>query len=155
MLLADKLPAALAEVERQVVEDGLVQRSALLPVLDYGWTKRDKRLPIPRWVVLIRKAWEVSADELRTIDCRKALALAYKDGLLPERQWPAVELAACATDDGVHLITDPCPYCGKRHTHGTGGPGRPVLWGHRVPHCAPMLPSCYGQYILVPKAANK
>lgn len=51
--------------------------------------------------------------------------------------------------DGCGLITEPCPFCGKRHFHGHGE-------GHRVAHCLETkeitLPSgkvvCNTEYIL-------
>lgn len=139
----DKLVSAMAEIERQVIETGAVERAALLPVIDFGWTMREKRWPLLGWVKLIREAWE-ARDDRRTMLCRKALAAAYADELLPERRWPTVELAGTVTKDGIHIITAPCPYCGKRHTHGA------AAWGSRVPHCL-NLPNCYGQYVLVPE----
>ena len=35
----------------------------------------------------------------------------------------APELKAAETRDKVHLITDPCPFCGKQHRHGAGAGG--------------------------------
>ena len=56
--------------------------------------------------------------------------------------------------DGMTLITERCPFCGEKHTHGSGG-GK----GHRQPHCQEparekiLLPNgsiveqCHGYYL--------
>jgi hypothetical protein len=34
-------------------------------------------------------------------------------------------------------FTEPCPYCGVRHTHGApAAKGAGEAYGHRVPHCS-------------------
>jgi len=63
----------------------------------------------------------------------------------------------------IDLVIDSCPYCGQRHSHGSGGESGPDF-GHRVPHCLPqkVLPrwrAMYGkdlpQYRLVEQPGPK
>ena len=129
----------IAELERQVLA-GTVTFNAVLACAGKNSLRARLYRNETKPAVLLRIARQIVAD-------------AYAKGLLPERHWPPVELPAIVTSDGVHFITDPCPYCGKRHTHGAGGPGKRVLWGSRVPHCR-NLPHCYGQYVLVPKGGD-
>jgi hypothetical protein len=40
------------------------------------------------------------------------------------------------------VFTAPCPFCGRRHTHGGGNiPNDPSVLGHRSSHCPDPLPS--------------
>ncbi|MFE4826295.1 hypothetical protein [Streptomyces sp. NPDC056672] len=52
-----------------------------------------------------------------------------------------VRVAAWRDDD--QLVID-CPFCGREHRHGVGGPNRGDGDGGRVPHCTESRPS--GEY---------
>jgi hypothetical protein len=41
--------------------------------------------------------------------------------------------AKITSPDGVQLTTEPCPFCGKRHYHGSAGETKG--FEHRLAHC--------------------
>lgn len=49
---------------------------------------------------------------------------------------------------GIYELTIRCPICHNLHTHGGGEVGKPILYGHRVPHC--LNPRGSRGYILYP-----
>lgn len=62
------------------------------------------------------------------------------------------EVTAHLTADGNFRVQ--CPYCGRPHTHGGGGPGvtdRTEFYGHRLAHCSDVRVPPGTGYILVPK----
>lgn len=143
MQLSPEHVSALVELERQIVNTGTCEVE----------TARKATAPfeLRRMNVLRRYRLAVERNHAnplrRGIYGRRILAIAYDLGLIPHRHLPVVDLPGRVTDDGVCIITDPCPYCGKRHTHGA------ACWGTRVPHCL-NLPNCYGQYRLVEKVTR-
>lgn len=46
---------------------------------------------------------------------------------------PVLRYKAVRTSWGYEAVTEPCPYCGKRHHHGADQTGNGD--GHRVAHC--------------------
>lgn len=51
-----------------------------------------------------------------------------------------VYVALDCTVNGKSIKTEPCPFCGVRHSHGTGGDnpvefGGFMSYGHRAAHC--------------------
>jgi hypothetical protein len=70
---------------------------------------------------------------------------------MSEKKYPVAK-AGLARDRDVWLwIVNPCPLCGRKHTHGGGsldGDPRRLL-GHRVAHCTEKEEP--GGYVLVEK----
>ena len=76
------------------------------------------------------------------------MALEYQDGC------PVIP---CKQEGGSLIFLIPCPYCGKKHTHGAAGEHhKPRDAGHRVAHCPPGGEIKKGRkYVKVPPEAEQ
>ena len=61
-----------------------------------------------------------------------------------EKEMITVIEAKITGRDGIQLTTDRCPFCGRRHYHGSAG--QPKGFEHRLAHCVKGGPS-EGYYI--------
>jgi hypothetical protein len=72
-------------------------------------------------------------------DLHARVSTRQKDALRagdPDSGPPLPVVAVTRAPCGHCLVVNRCPYCGKRHTHGTGGRTERGIHGHRAPHCA-------------------
>ena len=72
------------------------------------------------------------------------------NNLTTEMDFMAEDVVAYVRRRGpIDLVIDQCPYCGGKHSHGSGGDSGPDF-GYRAPHCVKVLPE-QGHYRLVEK----